>query len=598
MKKSAPIVELTPKGVYLLKRANGRMIREKIAKRLYIRAIGRRETDGVTFAQVRFRTIHGTTLTEMFERSYLLPNKRHQIKSRLADLGYEWPEEPALANAILKALAQSRPARRVRIVPAPGWYRSESGSGSVLLRPGQVFAPNGIDGEIIIDPNTHAHIGAYLLSEGSLEGWQELVAKPSRKSTRLRLAIAAAFAAPFLRLLDMDSFGLNLFSGTSDGKTLLLHVAASVDGLISDDGLPVWADSEPALEDQAMGHRDGVVPLDESGDADRGQTTLPDKARMIAFLVARNRPRRLSKQYEKMHGLTKRDYRNIFLSSSERALGAVARASGGQRLGGEEVRLTDVPATRPGSLGIFDGKIKPRQGRISSETSKDLAEALRVNAKRHQGHAGYAFWTRFVADSDGLATVMEAKAWFEEKATIPGAHNAHYRVRSNFALMYAALALGIDYRLLPWSKAATFKAIEACMRDALALLTVGGDAVDQRREPDNQSQLVAQLTKHIAEGTIVPVVLKTKVTDSQAKRRQSADGFTINRDIYLKPGRLRAWFPARSDRADLTGLLKEEKVLRIDRADTATCEQSVAGIAGKPRYYVLNTKALEALKPR
>lgn len=104
MKKSAPVVELTRKGVYLLKRANGRMIREKIAKRLYIRAIGRRETDGVTFAQVRFRTIHGTTLTEMFERSYLLPNKRHQIKPRLADLGYEWPEDTAVANAILKAL--------------------------------------------------------------------------------------------------------------------------------------------------------------------------------------------------------------------------------------------------------------------------------------------------------------------------------------------------------------------------------------------------------------------------------------------------------------------------------------------------------------
>ena len=36
----------------------------------------------------------------------------------------------------------------------------------------------------------------------------------------------------------------------------------------------------------------------------------------------------------------------------------------------------------------------------------------------------------------------------------PTAHNAHYRVRTNFAVMYAAAALAIDYEILPWKIAA------------------------------------------------------------------------------------------------------------------------------------------------
>jgi uncharacterized protein (DUF927 family) len=85
--------------------------------------------------------------------------------------------------------------------------------------------------------------------------------------------------------LGIDSFGLNLFSDTSDGKTLVLYVAASVDGLIGPDGLPGWADSEPGMEHQSHGHRDGLMPRDETADGDRGGDTLKTKTRMVGFQV-------------------------------------------------------------------------------------------------------------------------------------------------------------------------------------------------------------------------------------------------------------------------------------------------------------------------
>jgi hypothetical protein len=73
------------------------------------------------------------------------------------------------------------------------------------------------------------------------------------------------------------------------------------------------------------------------------------------------------------------------------------------------------------------------------------------------------------------------------------------------------------------------------------------------------------------------------VTPQQAQRRVKANGFRINGDIYVKPDRLRKWLSHR-DRV----VLKEAGVLRTRRDDAATVEQAIAGIPGKPRYYVLD----------
>jgi uncharacterized protein DUF927 len=152
-------------------------------------------------------------------------------------------------------------------------------------------------------------------------------AKVATKSSCLRVAIAAVFAAPLLRPMKMDSFAINWFSTTSDGKTAVLFIAASVAGLISSGGLPGWADSEPGIEDQALGHRDCILPLDETGDGN-GKMPLKDKARMLAFMIARNRPRRLSKRHERANALQDREWRIIAQASSEAALSQVAIDAG------------------------------------------------------------------------------------------------------------------------------------------------------------------------------------------------------------------------------------------------------------------------------
>jgi hypothetical protein len=127
-----------------------------------------------------------------------------------------------------------------------------------------------------------------------------------------------------------------------------------------------------------------------------------------------------------------------------------------QAPGGEEVRFMDIPASDPESAGIFDVVIVPVPGKTLRETTKDLVENIRANAIKHQGYAFRELLEKFVNDPNGLEHLRGYEEQFERDAVLPDERNAHYRIRSNFAVMYAAAALAIDYEILPWKKRPTF----------------------------------------------------------------------------------------------------------------------------------------------
>ena len=149
----------------------------------------------------------------------------------------------------------------------------------------------------------------------------------------------------------------------------------------------------------------------------------------------------------------------------------------------------DIPASDPNSSGIFDGKIEPAPGKTLRETTKKLVETLKADAIKHQGYAFRDLIERYVNDPHGLEHLRNYKEQFERDVKLPDKHNAHFRVRSNFAVMYAAAALAIDYEILPWKIAPTFRAIEKCMRLALPML-----ATAQRNQRPRCPPLVPEIS--------------------------------------------------------------------------------------------------------
>jgi hypothetical protein len=376
---------------------------------------------------------------------------------------------------------------------------------------------------------------------------------------------------------------------TSEGKSFLLKAGASVSGLIGPDGIPGWADSEAAFEGQAMGHRDCMMPLDETADGE-DKMPLVERAQMLAFGISRNRPRHFSPTYEKQHGLGKRDYRILVQSSSERALRDVARDAGDSRLGGEEVRFMDVPASEPGSQGIFDGKLKPDQDKRLLETAKAIVEGTLALAILNQGYVLPAFLDRLMKDKNWEATVRRYKAQFESEVDAPD-ERAIYRIRSNFAIIWAAAALAIDYKLLPWNKRGTLRAIEKCFRRCVAALASPPPIDPIKARASTSANVLRTLKEKLDKCDLRSVQQGKKASNAEATARQKADGFIINGVTYLKNDRVEGWFPFSRDRS----ALREAAIFRTKRKDTPTVDKKISGIKGKPRYYAIDGDALDRL---
>jgi hypothetical protein len=146
------------------------------------------------------------------------------------------------------------------------------------------------------------------------------------------------------------------------------------------------------------------------------------------------------------------------------------------------------------------------------------------------------------------------------------------------------LSVGRQFTL-PWKKAPTFRAVE---RKALDVIEAGKAPASAA---DAATFILVALNDRLEKADLRKVVPRKQITPQQASRRMKADGFRINGDIYLKPDRLRSWIPSPRDRV----VLRENGVFRTRRGDAATIEQVVAGIPGKPRYYVLDSRKLEYL---
>jgi hypothetical protein len=206
MKKSIDHIKLNKSGVFLVTTAG----KNQIAAPIRFKAIGHRPADDTDIAEVRFMTREKEWKNEYFEMSDTLPRDRHKIIAKLAKRGYRWPTTRGFPDRIVEAMIAEEPSQRFTMVGAPGWYDD-----TILTS----YRQYGKGRRFVLDPDSGARVARITFGQGSLEDWQNTVAKTAKKSSRLRLMIGAAFAALLLRPLNMDSFALNLFGTSSTGKT-------------------------------------------------------------------------------------------------------------------------------------------------------------------------------------------------------------------------------------------------------------------------------------------------------------------------------------------------------------------------------------------
>ena len=112
---------------------------------------------------------------------------------------------------------------RVTVVSRTGWHLI--GADAVFVLANETIGPRGAE-RAILDA---AALGPDE-ARGSLDDWKEGVGALARGHALPILAISTALAGPLLHLAGQEGGGLNIFGGSSKGKTTILQAAGSVWG--------------------------------------------------------------------------------------------------------------------------------------------------------------------------------------------------------------------------------------------------------------------------------------------------------------------------------------------------------------------------------
>ncbi len=295
--------------------------------------------------------------------------------------------------------------------------------------------------------------------KGTLQGWKDNVAARCAGNSRLILGLGTSFAAPLLPIIDIESGGFHLVGETSQGKTTILSVAASVTGVKD---IPHWRTTTNGLESIATAFNHLCLPLDEIGQAD------PRDVGNIAYMLANGQGK--ARMTKNLTNRKPKTWKLMVLSSGEVGLGAYMAQANITQKGGQEVRLPDVPAIPQNSAyGCFETIHE-------ADTAVQFVSALEAAVSENHGTALDAFLSQLVVDITNpmlAGNLSKQVHLIAAKLSEGNKDSAIGRVAKRFALVQVSLGLAHKYGLLPFDIEQVSWAVSECFNGWLKAR--GGD---------------------------------------------------------------------------------------------------------------------------
>ncbi len=279
--------------------------------------------------------------------------------------------------------------------------------------------------------------------------------------------LGAAFAGPLLRVLGMQSFGINLYGKTKVGKSTAQIVGGSIIGLGNERALPSFKATIVGLDQIAITCNDIVLFINEAGLL--GRDAYNKISPMIyGFSEGKDKTRADVSMYAS--DVAASGWSLVYVLSSEHAVEALAMRDGTTRQGGEEPRCLDVPAVHSGNATIFDHRPPGLTDEGFTRWAHRQMAKIREACEANHGVVFDAYLRGLIDLGDKLKD--RARYYVDEFVAslflkdVDGAVNHAAR---NFGAIYAGICLAIDMGLLPspWRKRAARKAVKGCFRDGL-----------------------------------------------------------------------------------------------------------------------------------
>lgn len=378
------------------------------------------------------------------------------LQRQLRNSGFSGPsftraDALALDELVMQYSTSSKGRKAmVTIRPTGGW--NMAGSNFVLA---DLEYPSG---RRVV--GAHDELKRALTRKGNLAGWQATVGKAAVYSSRAMLLIAAALAAPTLKLhgIEAGGFGFNLWGPSSMGKTTALRAAASV---TASDFAGTWNATSMGIQDLAEQYCD--LPLTIDGLESLGADKQNAVSESVAYALGSGKPRVRAAAWNGTNRDSNNTWRTILLSTSESQHQRLQKA-------GAAVRFVDVPvaADQLSSCGIVDCIPPQMNAERQNVFSSLVIRQLSTGSARHFGHALPAFLMHITKDvAASQKQLAHGRARFLESFRCDELTNAETRVVSHFAVVYSAGKLAIECGLLPWPEPHFRAALHRCATDAI-----------------------------------------------------------------------------------------------------------------------------------
>jgi putative DNA primase/helicase len=405
-----------------------------------IACINNPDQDGAAL-QLEFKTYKGEVCRWTMLRAFLAGDATAIIEGLLSrGYAFERSQKSLLLDYLYGLGADI--STNYTVTDSSGWV------GTSFVLPHKTYGDENLKFRDV-DPSPHAITAL----SGTLQSWQDHVAARCAGNSRLILGLGISFAAPLLPIVNIESGGFHLVGDTSQGKTTILSVAASVMGIKD---IPHWRTTTNGLESTATAFNHLCLPLDEIGQAD------PKDVGNIAYMLANGQGKaRMKKDLTNRQPKT---WQLMVLSSGEFGLGTYMKQANITLKGGQEVRLPDVPAVPSGAqYGCFEtihGADSPEQFVVDLETA----------VKEHYGTALDAFLARLVIDAADptFAGKLAKQVYLVAAKLTEGTNNSAIgRVAKRFALVQVVLELAHNYGILPIPIEQIEWSISTCFKDWL-----------------------------------------------------------------------------------------------------------------------------------
>lgn len=275
---------------------------------------------------------------------------------------------------------------------------------------------------------------------GTLQEWQEHVGRYCQGNSLLVLAVSYALTGALLRPCGMEGGGLHIYGASSTGKTTAALVAGSICGGGGNRGyLRQWRSTHNALENTAAMHNDGLLVLDEVGQA------TAEAVSQVAYMLPNGQAKgRMKSDATARKVLT---WRLNFLSTGELTINDKIEETGKLKsMAGQMVRIIDLPVDAGAGRNLF-------QNLHGQPDTATLSNVLSNSSLVFYGTPIRAFLERFCKEKDSCTQrICAALDDFERKSVPAGASGQVRRVARKFGLIAIAGELAIEWGIFPLNK--------------------------------------------------------------------------------------------------------------------------------------------------